>query len=179
MATMEGYETVIQLLLKTGANIEAQDENGRTALHMAAVAGREALVQLLLKTEADVKAKDKDKHTARDIVVAMVGHEGVVELLKEAELKVLQLAKVVSRDSRYIDNGFTAAVAYFSGSSEVKGPRSVQRPAVATIMEGKLIQDRTYGQGSDMGSSFRWLHLPANNVSHGKLQLELKLKYIR
>jgi hypothetical protein len=109
----------------------------------------------------------------------VVGRDEVVELLKEAELKVLQLAKVAIPDSRVIDNGFAAAVAYFSCSGEAKGPQSVQRPAVDTIMAGKLIQDRRHGQGGDIDRTFRWFHLPANNVSHGNFQLEIKLSYIR
>jgi ankyrin repeat protein len=43
-----------------GADIEAKDNIGGTALHQAAMHRHEVLVQLLLKKGADIEAKDKD-----------------------------------------------------------------------------------------------------------------------
>ncbi|KAM5300651.1 ankyrin repeat domain-containing protein 61 [Glossophaga mutica] len=44
----------IRLLLSHGAKVNAQDHNGRTAMHEACFAGREAVISLLLEFGADV-----------------------------------------------------------------------------------------------------------------------------
>ena len=48
------------LLLDRGANIEAKDTNGNTALRLAVVEGHEDIAQLLLDRRADIEAKDVD-----------------------------------------------------------------------------------------------------------------------
>jgi ankyrin repeat protein len=45
---------VIRLLLDRGADIEAKNSNGCTALHLSAVKGHQTIVQLLLDKEADI-----------------------------------------------------------------------------------------------------------------------------
>ncbi len=54
----------MRLLLQGGANINASDNNGRTALMEAATMGRIANMRLLLDWGADVNANDKDGNTA-------------------------------------------------------------------------------------------------------------------
>ncbi|XP_054425485.1 ankyrin repeat domain-containing protein 61 [Pteronotus mesoamericanus] len=44
----------IRLLLSHGAKVNAQDQNGQTALHEACLAGREAVISLLLEFEANI-----------------------------------------------------------------------------------------------------------------------------
>lgn len=57
-----GYYEVLEYLLKNGADIDQQDENGKTLLHEAANAGNRRLVKLLLDNGADVGIKDKDNN---------------------------------------------------------------------------------------------------------------------
>nr|XP_033818874.1 ankyrin repeat domain-containing protein 61 [Geotrypetes seraphini] len=49
----------IQLLLVNGANVNAQDKEGRAAIHEACFGGREEIVDLLLKFEANVNSLTK------------------------------------------------------------------------------------------------------------------------
>ena len=46
------------MLLDCGANIDAQDHMGCTALHVAAQAGHPEIVKLLLETGADSAVRD-------------------------------------------------------------------------------------------------------------------------
>jgi ankyrin repeat protein len=47
----------VRLLLEKGADVEAKDNSGWTALHYAARRGHEAVVRLLLEKGVDVEAK--------------------------------------------------------------------------------------------------------------------------
>ena len=58
---------VIDLLLAHGAEINAADNRGRTALMIAASVGDAATVELLLKRGADRSVKDKDGKSALDL----------------------------------------------------------------------------------------------------------------
>jgi ankyrin repeat protein len=58
LATKNGHESIIKLLLEAGAKVEAKDDNGRTPLLLAAENGHEAVVKLLLEAKANVESKD-------------------------------------------------------------------------------------------------------------------------
>jgi ankyrin repeat protein len=71
---------VVLLLLEKGADVEAKDSWGRTALSRASRFGHESVVLLLLKKGAAVDTKDHFKMTALNYAVTHK-HEGVVKLL--------------------------------------------------------------------------------------------------
>ncbi|XP_059141189.1 putative ankyrin repeat protein RF_0381 [Physella acuta] len=50
--------TIIDLLLKSGANVNDADENGRTPLHLAAITGDHALVEALVRRGAKINNVD-------------------------------------------------------------------------------------------------------------------------
>ena len=52
-------ESVIDLLLKAGAEIDAVDDRGRTALMMAAELDHAAVVDVLIRSGADPNLRDK------------------------------------------------------------------------------------------------------------------------
>jgi hypothetical protein len=54
----------VEALLKGGANVNARDSNGRTALHQGAALGAADIVDLLLAHGADASAVNKSKETA-------------------------------------------------------------------------------------------------------------------
>ena len=78
-----GHKAVTQLLLDHGADVEAADNNGQTALSWAACKGHEAVTKLLLNAGADVAAADNNGQTAL-ISAAFPGHEAVTKLLLNA-----------------------------------------------------------------------------------------------
>ena len=60
-------EAVANLALERGAEIDAKDNRGRTALMIAADAGHTGIVDLLLARGAAREIKDKDGKTALDL----------------------------------------------------------------------------------------------------------------
>ena len=71
-----------ELILKAGANINAKDADGMTALMHAANFARDKVTKLLLKHGADVNAKDKSGNTAL-MFAADHQEDDVVRLLLE------------------------------------------------------------------------------------------------
>jgi ankyrin repeat protein len=64
LATGAGHELTVQTLLESGAEINARDSEGSTALDWAVPSGNENMVRLLLCNGANVKSKDEYGNTA-------------------------------------------------------------------------------------------------------------------
>lgn len=71
---------IVDLLIREGADIDAKNNNGETALMYAAKRGCLSTLAWLLERGADVTAKDKDGKTAIDWAEG-IGCEQVVKLL--------------------------------------------------------------------------------------------------
>jgi hypothetical protein len=81
-AALLGHTEIVQLFLEKGADVNAKDNDGWTALMIAAEKGHSEIVQLLLEKGADVNAKDNDGVTAL-MFAAANGHTEIVQLLLE------------------------------------------------------------------------------------------------
>ncbi len=68
-----------KLIISSGANINAGDENGFTALHRSAIGGHIGIVKLLLDSGADIEASAQG-HTPLSIA-KKEGHEEIIKLL--------------------------------------------------------------------------------------------------
>ena len=82
-AAQQGHLEVVRLLLEAGADMNAANTDGTTALFVAAEWGYLEVVRLLIEAEADMNAKDAHGDTAL-LVAAMRGHLEVVRLLLKA-----------------------------------------------------------------------------------------------
>jgi len=70
------------VLLEHGANIEAKDRHGHTALILATIHGHTAIVQLLLERDAKIEAATTYFYTALRLAT-IHGHTAIVKLLLE------------------------------------------------------------------------------------------------
>lgn len=87
-AARHGYDSIVRLLLDQGADISAQDENGETALHLAACY-YETTVRLLLDKGVDISIQDNQGWTALHSA-ACIGEDKIAQLLlnRSADLSV-------------------------------------------------------------------------------------------
>ncbi|KAJ9094687.1 hypothetical protein QFC21_005844 [Naganishia friedmannii] len=80
LASLLGYDRVVQLLLRANATIDIHDRNGYSALAFAAVAGSVPCVKFLLEAGAKVGAYTFTNQTAHSLAL-QAGHRGVAKLL--------------------------------------------------------------------------------------------------
>jgi quinoprotein dehydrogenase-associated probable ABC transporter substrate-binding protein len=83
LASANGAQALVQVLIKRGADVNAGNAGGVTALMMAAANGRPETVELLVRAGANVQAKTERGDTALSIARAK-GDEKVIRLLDEA-----------------------------------------------------------------------------------------------
>lgn len=82
-AVYMGHLEIIKELLDKGADTEARNPKGWTAIHLAATWNRTDMLSLLIEKGADLEAKDKEGRTALHSA-ATKGHQDCVKLLLEA-----------------------------------------------------------------------------------------------
>jgi len=80
-AAEKGNEAMVKLLLMKGANVNTQDDDARSALHIATRTRQEAVMSLLLEKGADIEAKDSDKYTALSVAIENSFETGIEMLL--------------------------------------------------------------------------------------------------
>jgi ankyrin repeat protein len=80
LASANGHEKMVQLLLNENAEIDPVTSNGSTPLHCAADFGHEATVHMLLHAKADVNISNDSGLTALHYAASR-GHEKMVQLL--------------------------------------------------------------------------------------------------
>ncbi len=81
-AALIGQVSAVRVLAEKGVDVNARDQNGRTALMEAAFAGHTETVKALLERRADVNAKDESGWTAL-MEAASKGHTESVKILLE------------------------------------------------------------------------------------------------
>lgn len=72
----------VRVLLEHGADVNARQEGGWTALHAAAQNGDSEMARLLIAAGADVAARANNQQNAMDLAMTK-GHQSMVELLEE------------------------------------------------------------------------------------------------
>jgi ankyrin repeat protein len=74
--TEDDIVRTIDILIDQGLDINAADNQGRTALHGAALLGFDEVVAALAERGADLRAEDRDGHTPLDTAMGLAGGFG-------------------------------------------------------------------------------------------------------
>jgi len=107
-ASMGGHNSVVRTLIASGANVEAMNQYGWTALMLASSNGQNEVVQTLIAAKVDVNAVDQRGMTAlmwasaRDnnlIVQNLIAAGANVEAVDRDGLTALMLASANGHDS--------------------------------------------------------------------------------
>jgi len=166
-AAQRGHDDIVGLLLSHKARVNAQLSNGMTALHWAAFSGHEKVVDILIAQQGiDTTIKDTFYRTPM-LCAAESHHKRLADRLSPT-----RFAKHLSPDAREACKVFEAKVVDFN----FRGGRK-------QLVFKHSIYDLLYGWDSDESGSeskaqipilpqnsrhqpgFRWIHLPANNIS--------------
>ncbi|MCJ1313364.1 hypothetical protein MMC25_007042 [Agyrium rufum] len=98
IAVLRGHETIVELLLKRGAESNRADEyHGQTALHCAAASGDAILVSILLAHGADPTLPDTQSHRSSLELAVMHGRHTVVSMLLESAVDTSQRSSLITR----------------------------------------------------------------------------------
>ena len=81
-ASEQGLTNIVQWIIDAGADVNTQNQLGRTPLMRASYYGHEACVKLLLDADADVNTKDNGGCTAL-MWASYYGHKDIIELLRK------------------------------------------------------------------------------------------------
>lgn len=81
LATKSNYYNIVRLLVDSGVNINYQDTNGETALHVAARYGHVECAQILLDGKADTDLAEQYFGWTPTHIAAVDGHVKIIELL--------------------------------------------------------------------------------------------------
>jgi ankyrin repeat protein/Mg2+ and Co2+ transporter CorA len=161
----QGSVKIVKMLLEVGADINAPLLNRKTPLHVAAQAGHLDVVNRLL-------ASKHIKRTAKDSF-------GITPFLRAAQSKTSARKEIInalaphnqiealSEDALGATNGFHATIVDFGN---FHNENKVQRRSVYELLYARdTINPRKPAVNilpkESKATSFRWIHLPANNMA--------------
>lgn len=170
VAAKAGHEAAIDALLThvPSAYVNARTSSGMTALHWAAENGKLAAVQRILKVPS-VHNNIKDSFDSTPLIrAAQRGHWDIVE-----ELRPLVLQGPTDRLARKACERFRAAVVNFfhDDRSPTRFKSKVDRHTVWQVLYArgkdshKFAIPTIFDDIETRKPNFRWIHLPANNIS--------------
>ncbi|RDW75433.1 hypothetical protein BP6252_06575 [Coleophoma cylindrospora] len=81
LATKSNHSDIVDMLIQSGADIEAKDMDGQTSLHVASELANDRIVEILLRHGADIEAKELRQSRTPLHYAAEYGNTAVVGLL--------------------------------------------------------------------------------------------------
>ncbi|KAI5922265.1 hypothetical protein F4810DRAFT_711628 [Camillea tinctor] len=161
-ATQSGHLDIVNLLLGANANLNAELSNGMTPLHWAAFNGSEDIVRVLLeKPGINLNVKDSFDRTPM-LCAAEKHHAEIVQLLSPA-----RAAQRLTTLEKKACKAFEATIVDF-GQFEKK--QLVSKHSVYELLYGWDHENDkpkvpTLTKNIKYEPDFRWIHLPANNIT--------------
>lgn len=161
-ACEKASEKVVHLLLKAGADPNARLLNGMTPLHLCAQGGHSEVVKCLLARK-DIKRAARDAFGSTPFLrAAQNRRKDIVDLLAPSNN-----VEVLSEDALGACNGFNATIVDFG---DFHNGNRVKRRTVYELLYGRdLVNTQkpaiTVLPKHNKSTNFRWIHLPANNMT--------------
>lgn len=161
-AADKGYKSVAALLLKHGANVNATTSSGMSSLHWAARNGHIELVHLFLQQKG-IRRNLKDSNDQTPMLgAAENGFLDIVKMLSPADD-----GKFLSVTAQGACKGFHATVVDFGMENR---PMNHIKTSVFDLLYGwdeKMDKPlvSTLVRNIPAKPTFRWIHLPANNMA--------------
>ncbi|KAJ4324129.1 hypothetical protein N0V94_001485 [Neodidymelliopsis sp. IMI 364377] len=161
-ACEQGTVRVVRVLLGAGADANARLLNGMTPLHIAAQAGHLDIVQCLLERKEIKRAARDTSGITPFLLAAQNKRRDIVNLLAPSNN-----VETLSEDALGACNGFNATIVDFGN---FHNENKVSRRTVYEVLYGRdAINPRkpavTILPKNSRATSFRWVHLPANNMA--------------
>ncbi|KIW78252.1 hypothetical protein Z517_08086 [Fonsecaea pedrosoi CBS 271.37] len=168
-AAKEGNESAIDALLTSNANVNARTSSGMTSLHWAAESGKLSAVKRILR-ERNAHKNSKDSFDSTPLIrAAQNGHWDIVK-----ELRPYVLEAPANRIAKKACERFRAAVVnFFEDKDSHSGIKNkVNKNTVWQILYARDDRDpEKFAIPTNLDTKgakkplFRWIHLPANNLS--------------
>ena len=160
-ACQSGSEALVRMLVVVGADVNGQLLNGRTPLHVAAEFGNTDAAECLLETSG-IRRSVKDRFGNTPLLIA--AQKGKMEIVEM--LAPWNHVHDLSADEIEAAQQFNATIVDFDD----KDFNRVQRRSVYELLYARDIKDATKHSISTLpantkATQFRWIHLPANNIS--------------
>ena len=95
----KNYE-LVKKLIDEGADVNAKNDEGETALMIASNEGDKEICELLIEKGADVNAKDNEGNTAL-MYVSLKGDKEICELLIKNNAEVPELDDSITKEYKY------------------------------------------------------------------------------
>jgi ankyrin repeat protein len=131
-AVSEGHEAIVAFLIRRGACVSAQNDEGRMPLHIAARNGRKDLVDLLVAKGADVNVGDDDGLTP----LHHAAYSGVKDI---AQLLINKGADVNAKDAyRRTPIRITSIMRHHEMTGLLRSSKAVEPAVNRTELDAKL-----------------------------------------
>ncbi|KAL1962384.1 hypothetical protein VTN77DRAFT_9723 [Rasamsonia byssochlamydoides] len=157
-----GCEQIVRILLKAGAEINSQLLNGITPLHLAAQAGHLEVVKCLME-RPDLKSRMRDSFGSTPFLrAAQFKRKDIVQLLAP-----FNHVEALSEDAIAACKAFEATIVDFGN---FRNENRVKKVTVFDLLYGRDPKNPrkhavTTLPDNVKATNFRWIHLPANNMT--------------
>jgi hypothetical protein len=137
-ATIKGDRPTVTELLSRGADVNAKDDNGQTALMVATYKGEVGLVHLLLEKGADPRIPDRDGWTAFKYA-EQLQETAILELLGDADEVKTQVSAAAATELETFTPTARTAVQGRSGAESFAAKDWRDAVSLGTLIGGSIM----------------------------------------